>query len=270
MWKGTFEEYEELYKVASLHLKKRFPNIKIGGYASCGFYHLFEKNHVSDANSTSRTEYFIECFQKFMEFAKENQLPLDFFSWHSYSDVKKNIAYEKYVHENLEKYGYSATESILNEWNPGISKRGTLEDSANVAEMMLEMQNTTIDMLMYYDGQVYGAYQGLYNSVSYEPFKTFYVFKAYNELYKLGDSVAVTGIPEGMSCQAAAKGEKCAFMLTNTGEKAKVEVNADFGENYYLYRINDELNLAISAEGNMISEVEVDRFESVLLTNYKM
>lgn len=270
MWKGTFEEYEELYKVTSLHLKKRFPNIKIGGYASCGFYSLFEKSYISVANSTSRTEYFVECFHKFMNFVKENQLPLDFFSWHSYSDVKKNISYEKYVHENLEKYGYRETESILNEWNPGISKRGTLEDAANVAEMFLEMQKTTVDMLMYYDGQVHGAYQGLYNPVLLEPFKTFYVFKAYNELYKLANCVSVEEIPEKISVQAAANGEKSAVMLTNTGTRTALKLDANFSGECYLYRINDKLNLELAAKEYSVEEVDVDRFETVLITNYRI
>lgn len=270
MWKGTFEEYEELYKITSVHLKKRFPNIKIGGYASCGFYNLFEKNYISDANSTSRTEYFIECFHKFMKFVKENELPLDFFSWHSYSDVKKNIAYEKYVHENLEKYGFLNTESILNEWNTGVLKRGTLEDSAKVAEMLLEMQRTTVDLLMYYDGQVHGAYQGLYNPIIYEPFKTYYVFKSFNELYKLGKCVDVADIPENISAQAATNGEKCALMLTNTGTKTRVKIETDFRGKYHVYRINDELNLELSEKEYHINELGLERFETVLITNYEI
>lgn len=270
LWKGTFEEYEELYKVTAVHLKNRFPNLKIGGYGSCGFYNLFIDSYTCDAKSTSRTEYFIECFHKFMNFVKENELPLDFFSWHSYSDVKKNVAYEKYVHENLAKYGYTETESILNEWNAGISKRGTLEDSSRVAEMFLEMQNTTVDMLMYYDGQVHGDYQGLYNPLTYKPFKTFYSFKAYNELYKLGKSAAVTDIPENISAQAATDGKKCALMFTNSSAETTVKIDADFGEKCYVYRINDKSDLELSAEENATDKVDIDRFETVLITNYKM
>lgn len=161
----------ELYKVASTHLKKRFPNIKIGGYASCGFYSLFTDSFVESAHSTDRLDYFIECFHKFMSFVKENNLPLDFFSWHSYSDVEKNVAYEKFVNEQLARYGYPETESILNEWNPGIQRRGTLADSAYISEMMLKMQDTTCDMLMYYNGDVNGAYNGLFNPLTREPFK---------------------------------------------------------------------------------------------------
>lgn len=38
MWKGTIEEFFDLYVITANHLKKEFPEIKVGGYASCGFY----------------------------------------------------------------------------------------------------------------------------------------------------------------------------------------------------------------------------------------
>ena len=267
MWKGSFEEYMELYKITAPYLKERFPYIKIGGYASCGFYNLFEESFVKNANSSSRTEYFIECFHKFMEFVKKNNLPLDFFSWHSYSDVKKNIAYEKYVHEQLEKYGCLHTESILNEWNPDITKRGTLEDSANVAEMFLNMQNTTVDMLMYYDGQVHGSYQGLFNPISYEPFKTYYVFKSFNELYKLKNQVAVSEIPDGISCIAAADKNKYAVMLTNQSGKRCIKITTDSDSVFQIYRLNCSLNLEVKSEFISDGEIEIEQFETILLLN---
>ena len=268
MWRGTFEQYMELYKVSSLHLKARFPYIKIGGYASCGFYNLFEDNFAKTANSSSRTEYFMECFEKFLKFVKENNLPLDFFSWHSYSDAEKNVAYEKYVHENLEKYGFVNTESILNEWNPGIEHRGTLLDSCNVVEMMLKMQNTTVDMLMYYDGQVHGAYQGMYNPVSFEPFKTYYVFKAFSKLYKLQNQVKVTDISEGISCVAAANGNEKAVLITNNNIDNKLlQMEIDEGSQFNIYRINEKLNLEYAGKLGENGGIELEQFETVLLTS---
>lgn len=267
MWKGTFDDYMELYKVAAPYLKEKFPYIKIGGYASCGFYNLFENNFAKNANSSSRTEYFIECFHKFMSFVKSNKLPLDFFSWHSYSDVYKNILYEQYVHEQLARYGYPDAESILNEWNPGIKKRGTLEDSANVAEMMLSMQNTTSDMLMYYDGQVHGAYQGLFNPITYEPFKTYYVFKSFNELYKLKNQVEVSEIPDGISCIAAADTGNRAVMLTNKSEKKRLGINTDYGDSFRIFRLNDNLNLESENKFASNGEIEIGQFETILLVN---
>ncbi len=270
MWKGTFEEYMELYRVTAPYLKEKFPYIKIGGYASCGFYALFKDGFVQSANSSSRTEYFIECFHKFMEFVKENELPLDFFSWHSYSDVKQNVAYEEYVHEQLKKYGYSHTESILNEWNPDTRKRGTLEDSANVAEMFLTMQNTTVDMLMYYDGQVYGSYQGLFNPFTHLPFKTYYTFKSFGELYKLENQVEVSEIPDGISCVAAVNGNKKAVMLTNKAGKRSVRINTDSDAEFSVFRLNDSLNLETENELVSNGELQIEEFETILLLDSRL
>lgn len=244
MWKGTFERYLELYRVAAPYLKARFPNVKIGGFASCGFYALFENNAVKAANSSSRTGYFIECFEKFLKFASENHLPLDFFSWHSYSDAEKNMAYEKYVHESLAKYGFDKTESILNEWNPGIGRRGTLEDSAYVADMFMRMQNTTVSMLMYYDGQVHGDYQGLYNPITHTPFKTYYAFKAFNELYECETQVECTSDEPPVRCMAAC-GAHRAVMLTNVSdETCAVTIDMDFEGSLSVYALNETDELA--------------------------
>ena len=37
MWRGTMEQFFELYRVTANHLKSCFPGLRIGGYASCGF-----------------------------------------------------------------------------------------------------------------------------------------------------------------------------------------------------------------------------------------
>ena len=59
MWRGTKEQFYELYAVASKHLKACFPHLKIGGYGSCGFYDI-KKSFIRGANSSPRFEYFIE------------------------------------------------------------------------------------------------------------------------------------------------------------------------------------------------------------------
>lgn len=81
MWKGNIEQYFELYETVSNHLKRVYPEIKIGGYASCGFYEILNQASASTANVSSRTEYFIECFEKFLKYitSPEHRSPLDFF-----------------------------------------------------------------------------------------------------------------------------------------------------------------------------------------------
>ena len=100
MWNATKEEYFELYRVASKHLKERFgDSIKVGGYASCGFYKELEcQLGLGAAFGTTepltdwqeRILYFENFFFEFIKIVKEENLPLDFFSYHSYSQPDQN------------------------------------------------------------------------------------------------------------------------------------------------------------------------------------
>ena len=163
MWTGTAKEYIDLYVTTAKYLKKRFPDLKIGGYGSCGFYAVLEEKASGNAKISSRTGYFLDFFEQFLQRVKAESVPLDFFSWHSYSGVESNVKYAEYCRTKLDEYGFEKTESILNEWNPGIMARGTINDSAAVASNMLALQNSSLDMLMYYDTKTDSAYCGLYN-----------------------------------------------------------------------------------------------------------
>ena len=98
-WTGSAEQFYEFYEIAATHLKSRFPHLKIGGPA-CAFRKPW--------------------FDGFLEYLTRdgNRVPLDFFSWHRYTSLPEKI-YERsaYVRETLDRYGYTDTESILNEWN---------------------------------------------------------------------------------------------------------------------------------------------------------
>ncbi len=232
MWRGTKEEYYHLYEVASNHLKTCFPQIKIGGYASCGFYEILSKKAKAQANVSTRTEYFIEFFEGFLKHitSEGHRAPLDFFSWHSYSGAEENAAYAAYVRQMLNEYGFTETESILNEWNPGVHRRGKPEDAAYIGAMFVTMQNSSVDSMAYYDGQLNFTYAGLFNPITFTPFKAYYAFKAFNELYKLGVQYAVENTDEygmiapGVYVLAAgdAAGMQRAVVLYNIGEEIKI------------------------------------------------
>ena len=267
MWKGSFQEYLELYKTASKYLKERFPNIKIGGYASCGFYGIFPDGYVGAANSSEQTKYFLKCFEDFLKYAKQNNLPLDFFSWHSYSGAEKNVEYEIYARKKLDFYGYKDTESILNEWNPGTARRGTLEDSAYISEMMITMQNTTCDMLMYYNGAATGRYDGLYNPISMEPFKAYYIFYAYNILYNLKNQVEITDISKDICCLAASNGKTQAILITNMGEDNSIKIITDTKNIFSIYRLNRNSNFENDGKTDFSEKLQINSMETIILLN---
>jgi xylan 1,4-beta-xylosidase len=220
MWKGTMEEYFELYKVASNYLKDKFPHLKVGGYASCGFYYLSEAV-VESANSSTRTGYFIHFFNEFLKFitSEENKSPLDFFSWHSYANPQENIKYAKYARKMLDEYGLYDTETILNEWNPGIQYRSTSKDCANIAAMFCALQKAPVDKAMYYDGQVHTSYGGMFDPVKQDIFKAYYAFYAFNKLYELSNEIECSSSKEGIYTIAAKDTNTARILISNPTEK---------------------------------------------------
>ncbi len=220
MWRGTKEQFYELYAVASKHLKTCFPHLKIGGYASCGFYDI-KKSYIESAKSSPRFEYFIEFFDGFMEYIKKENCPLDFFSWHSYDGIENNIVYAKYAREKLDKYGYYDTETTCNEWHiaPSRESRGTLKHASQIAGMMLAWQDTPLDSAMIYDARlgpsVYGA---MFNCLTYEPYPEYYTFVAFNELYKLKNQVELSGQESGVYAVGAVNDKKGCLVMANTNE----------------------------------------------------
>ena len=232
MWTGTQEQYFELYDVTAKHLKTCFGDtIKVGGYGSCGFGGIFfdpQKYGFDvparpyDAQRVVRYGYHIEFFQNFLAYIKEHNSPIDFFSWHSYSDVEKTLVMEQYVHRTLKEYGYAGLETHLNEWNNahGNHNFGTSYASASVAAMMCAMQNTHVDMLCYYDSRLQAsAYGGLFAPLTYEPVCTYYSFYAFGELYALGTQVAACSDDSAVYTLAATDGEKKAVMVVNTADE---------------------------------------------------
>ena len=226
MWNGTAEDYYRLYDIASKHLKSRFPNIKIGGYAAIGFYAITDTPEEFAAEP--RHKYFMDFFHGFMKYIKEHGSPIDFFSWHSYRPAKDVITHAKWVREQLIAYGYGDIESHLNEWNPTPKNRGTGKHAADVAAIMLGCQNVGVDNLVFYDARLTGSiYAGFFNPATYPvtPYQAYYTFAAFGFLYRLGTQVALEGEEDGVYAIAASNGKKGAIMISNiSGDKKPLQI----------------------------------------------
>lgn len=227
MWKGTKEQYFELYDVASKHLKQCFPSLKIGGYASCGFYAVKDGGQViKAAKSSDRLDYFIEFFIEFLKYISRHGCPLDFFSWHSYDSIENNIKYIRYARQRLDEFGYQSTELICNEWNSEVcEERGTLRHAAVIAGMMLAFQNTSLDSAMFYDAR-YGVsvYGSLFHPLTATPFPAYYSFAAFEELYKRHRQVELQTDTNGLYAAAAYDGVSGFVLISNpTREKLPID-----------------------------------------------
>jgi hypothetical protein len=221
MWKGTKEEYFKLYEVTANYLKKEFSSIQVGGYASCGFYSITKTDVSKTANSSARLEYFVDFFHAFLRYisSQEHKSPLDFFSWHSYAGITDTKAHAAYVRKELDRYGFANAKSILNEWNPGIYNRGTSKDAVMIASMMCAMQQSPVDSCMYYDGQVYTTYGGMFDPVHLTVFKAYYAFQAFNQLYLLKNEVQCNIDSDSLFACGATDEQLSAILIANPGNE---------------------------------------------------
>ena len=277
MWHGTKEEFYELYSVAATHLKEVFGDeIKVGGYATCGFRHIHSdpERYGIDAPksddecySSGRSRNFIDFFEGFMEYIGKTKAPMDFFSWHSYLPTDRTVITAGYVKRRLAEYGYEGIETQMNEWNnvcedrgdPTIATdmakrlRGTSMAAAKTISMMLAMQNTDTDVLCYYDaGLGTSYYRGMWNPMTCKPFPLYYSFVAFNELYKLGGQVECSENRDGVYTLGATDGEKRAVVIANESD-VDVEIDTDLPSDMNAYIIAEGLNLGLI-------EIDVNKF----------
>ena len=272
MWKGNKEQYFALYETAANYLKQRFPDLKIGGYASCGFYALSQSGLDDKPNTSPREEYFMEFFTAFMEYisSPEHKSPLDFFSWHSYSGIQRTVQYAEFTRGSLDHYGFSAAESILNEWNPGIAYRGQLRDASSILGMMCALQKSSVDMLMYYDGQVDTTYGGMFNPLKLVPFKAYYALMAFNELFKLQSEVSSSSDDADVYICAAANPEGKAVLMVNTSANDKTIVLHINGQGTNESMTFDRMDLDESNNLEYTGQLDVHQTSALTLPAYSI
>ena len=225
MWSGTKEEYYELYDVTAKHLKSVFGDrIKVGGYAAINFNAAIEPEEYKD---NEQRLYYVEFFVGFMEYVRSNGTPLDFFSWHSYSNPAMTIRVAYWVREQLDRYGFDKTECHINEWNPSFKERGTERHSALVSAMMLGLQKAPLDVLVFYDARRGGsAYGGLFDPYTFKPWHAYYALVAFDRLYKLGDEVYTECDTDGVYVVAASDGESNALLISNiSGKETELSIS---------------------------------------------
>ncbi len=219
MWHGTKESFYELYHIAATYLKEQFPHLKIGGYASCGFYAVLgEEKSVAMALSTSRTGYFITFLDGFLDYIKERGTPLDFFSWHSYGVTEDNEKYAAYIRRRLDDAGYAHVEITCNEWNVKPEARGTLLHAANNTAALIAFQHAPLDSAMFYDARIgIGQYGGLFDPMTRKPYPLYYSFRSFGELYRMGNEVASQSDNGAVYVVAAGDGERVGILISNIG-----------------------------------------------------
>ncbi len=227
-WGGTEQEFFKFFEIAAKHLKGRFPNLKIGGPALAG------------------NEKWAD---RFLAYAQEHKVPLDFFSWHIYARQPEAIASKAgRIRKMMDAHGYTQSESILNEWNyvkgwvddwvyslRAESGDLNLKSAAFIAGAMAACQDKPVDMLMYYDARSSTVMNGMFERVTLWPMKGYYPFIAWSKLVDRGTQVPCTVASKGGFYASAAKGADGSGALLvarysdndNVSDTAKVTVRVN-------------------------------------------
>jgi hypothetical protein len=118
-WSGTPEQYYRLYEVTVRALKRVDPTLRVGGPALAGH------------------ELFLDGF---LAYARQRALPLDFLSWHIYTQDPADVAKRaERFHEMLMRYGYAGAQSVLDEWNYGPLNWDALFQDASATQKILRL-----------------------------------------------------------------------------------------------------------------------------------
>ena len=232
MWNDTPEDYFRLYTATAKLLKEKHPDIKVGGYGGTGFYTVWNPEKEDGEAEQKRVEF----FRNFMTYVKEHDAPIDFFSWHSYSNTKNTTKADKWVGEELARLGYPGLETHLNEWDPYAQELGTAHHSAEIAAMMIAMQNGNPQICCIYDMRTNTApYCTLFHPITHKPIHGYYSMVAFNTCYQLGMQVKSECDTEDLYVLAATDGTHNAMMISNlTGKEQPLVIEgADLSKARY-------------------------------------
>ena len=204
MWSGSDEDYFRLYRVAATAIKKQYPQLKVGGPA-VGYSGEFIKGVFRPGAFATN----------FLAFCRRESLPLDFFSWHCYTaNPAEPVARARAIRKLLDDYGFTNTESHLNEWNflPGntwkpISRTSPPETRQQFYEQMsgaaggafivttlIGLQDAPVDVCNLFHGELGGF--GLFNEHGV-PQKNYHALRAFSGLLETPRRVQTSGVVQG-------------------------------------------------------------------------
>ena len=226
MWTGNDAQFLELYKVTARTLRTEFPAIKIGG-AAFGYYGRFDGRDLQPS----------EFVAGFLDLCRNEALPLDFFSWHCYTDNPAElVARARAVRRVLDTRGFAKTESHLNEWNflPGnswaVSSRKTAPElrqraadqmsgiagGAFLVASLIELQDAPVDVCNFFHCET-GIF-GLFTEVG-APTRNYHAMLAFAQMLDTPKRAHVTGAIPGKLAIAAG---------TDVAQKKAVALIANF------------------------------------------
>jgi hypothetical protein len=136
-WSGTSSQFCALYAATARALKSLHPWMQIGGPA------LTTNNDLTGYR------------ESLLAYIRANQLPLDFYSIHHYSDFTEDpmdfVRLGDQYRQLLDGYGFTRTAIQLTEWNYGLVDQPTdAQRAAFAADSLIYMQDSALQRAFYY------------------------------------------------------------------------------------------------------------------------
>jgi xylan 1,4-beta-xylosidase len=191
-WTGTDEQFLALYATAARAIKTQFPKLKVGG-PSFGYTGEIKGEQFRAGG----------LLTNFLAFCRRESLPLDFLSWHCYTDDPKEFVIRaRGMRALLNVHGFTNTETHLNEWNylpnkswTPISKNKSTPESrrhaygemagvagaAFITSTLIQMQDAPVNVMNLFHGET-GPF-GLFD-VNGVPEKNYFGLRAFAEFLK--------------------------------------------------------------------------------------
>ncbi len=258
-WGGTKAQFFDLYETASKHLKACFPELKIGGPALA---------------------YNEEWADDFLQEMKKRNVEIDFFSWHVYGTTPEAlIAKAERIKEKLVNFGYENAESILNEWNYvkgwtdefkyTLKMIHGIKGAAFVMACICSAQQSSIDMLMYYDTRPSG-FNGAFDYYTYEPLKGYYPLKWYGMFYDMSYEVPSDNKLDNVYslCGVDENGKTLSIVTyyTDDDNAENKTVSVDFGRTgtYEIYLLDEDHDAELIATTSDLT-FDMKRCSAVLI-----
>jgi len=218
-FRGTQQQYFELYKVTALTLKRIDPKLRVGGPATSNFQIDQEALKVAQASSKPFDPFSIPWkpvwVEEFLKYCSENQLPVDFVSTHPYPQdfaidepgmpngghFRRSIDSTRDDLRTLRKMvdasAYPKAEIQLTEWSSSPSKTDHTHDSLAAAAFIAK---TNLESIGLADSLSYWVFTDVFEEGG-SPGSIFYggfglingqqivkpAFHAYRFLNQLGD-----------------------------------------------------------------------------------
>lgn len=189
MWTGTDDQLLRLYKTTARAIRQHDPKLKVGG-PGFGYTGSFVDGRFETSSFVSN----------FLATCRQEEVPLDFFSWHCYTDDPGElVARAKAIRSLLDANGFQKTESHLNEWNylpqkswtpllrsaaPEVRQAayGTMSGHAGaafIAASLIRLQDAPVDVCNLFHAET-GAF-GLFTEQGV-PLPNFHAVRAFRDL----------------------------------------------------------------------------------------